>query len=843
MNNRREFIRNMALLTGSSAIWDQLPSSIQKALSIDPEKNSTWLDAEHIVFLMQENRSFDHCFGSLQGVRGFNDPRAITLPDKDPVWLQKNVNGDVHVPFRLDMHQSRATWMGGLPHSWTDQVDARNNGKYDQWLTAKHYGSKEFKDLPMTLGYYTREDIPFYYAFADAFTVCDQHFCSSLTGTTPNRLYFWTGKLREDAESKARVRNSDTDYEVNAHWTTFPERLEEHGISWRVYQNELSVGVGFTGEEDAWLANFTDNPLEWFSDYHVKLSAGYIEYLQKAPAILSKELLLLEEQLKIEKGKKEDDIKKQITRRQKLLQKLLEEQKAYTKEKYEQLPVFKKSIHDKAFTTNKQDPFFHELMSFLHKEGEDERTIKIPKGDVLDQFRKDVDAGKLPTVSWLVAPEKFSDHPSAPWFGAWYVSEVLDILTKNPEVWKKTIFILTYDENDGYFDHVPPFVAPHLPGTGKVSAGIDTATEFVSLAQEQQHHDTKDCRQGPVGLGYRVPLIIASPWSRGGWVNSQVFDHTSSLQFLEQFLQQKYKKEIQETNISEWRRYVCGDLTSVFRSYNGEKMNYPQKINRNEFVQKVHNAKFRHAPGGWAALTKEEVERVRKQDVSSRMPQQEKGTRPSCALPYMLEADGHLSEDRKNFAITFSAGDKSFGKKSAGSPFIVYAPGKYKLNDNTNNYELCSNWSYAVKSGDCLADEWSLKNFEKELYHLRVYGPNGFYREFMGSKNDPGILMQVHYEKMKNTLGKLTGNLLVSFQLTDQNKDYQIEIEDRYKNTVSTVVISQHNKLKSIVIDTKKSSQWYDISLRVNGDTSFSRKYAGRIETGRHSQTDPLMGR
>jgi phospholipase C len=179
--------------------------------------------------------------------------------------------------------------------------------------------------------------------------------------------------------------------------------------------------------------------------------------------------------------------------------------------------------------------------------------MKAPKGDVLHQFRQDVQSGKLPTVSWLSAPENFSDHPSAPWYGAWYVSEVMDILTQDPEVWKKTIFILAYDENDGYFDHVAPFTAPHphQPGTGKVSAGIDTSVDFVTLEQAKERDGFPEnfMRESSVGLGFRVPLIVASPWTRGGWVNSQVFDHTSTLQFLEKFLSHKTGQAVVEPNI------------------------------------------------------------------------------------------------------------------------------------------------------------------------------------------------------------------------------------------------------------------------------------------------------
>src|SRR5690606_26452173 len=144
----------------------------------------------------------------------------------------------------------------------------------------------------------------------------------------------------------------------------------------------------------------------------------------------------------------------------------------------------------------------------------------------------------------------------SPWYGAWLISETMNILTKNPDVWKKTIFIITYDENDGYFDHIPPFVppSPNNEGlSGKVSTGINIEEEFVRLSEEieKKKIDQEDARASSIGLGFRVPMIIASPWSRGGKVNSQVFDHTSVLQFLEKFLTKKTGKNIQETNISQ----------------------------------------------------------------------------------------------------------------------------------------------------------------------------------------------------------------------------------------------------------------------------------------------------
>src|SRR5689334_11937100 len=297
MDSRRDFLRKASALAAAST----LPASIRRALAVDPAPGSTFLDAEHVVILMQENRSFDHCYGSLRGVRGFNDPRAVTLPDGNPVWMQTNAAGETYAPYRLDIKETNATWLGSLPHSWRDQTDARNHGNHDGWLDAKPSGRKECAGMPLTLGYYTRADLPFYYALADAFTICDQHFCSSLTGTTPNRLYLWTGTIREEqsTSSPARVRNSDIDYDKRARCTTFPERLEEAGVSWKIYQNEISAPSGLTGEEDAWLGNFTDNPIEWFEQFHVFFAKTFRSYGEKAVRALPDVIRELERRIAV----------------------------------------------------------------------------------------------------------------------------------------------------------------------------------------------------------------------------------------------------------------------------------------------------------------------------------------------------------------------------------------------------------------------------------------------------------------------------------------------------------------------------------------------------------------
>lgn len=819
MDTRRDFLKKAALLSGGTGLLGVLPTSVQRALAIDPAPGSSFMDAEHIVLLMQENRSFDHCFGTLKGVRGFNDPRAIKLPDDNLVWLQSDSKGRTYAPFRLDLKDSKVTWMSSLPHSWENQVDARNDGDYDRWLDVKRSGNKEYADLPLTMGYFTREDIPFYYSLADAFTVCDQNFCSSLTGTTPNRLYFWSGTIREQQNTDAapNVRNEEVDYPVPASWTTFPERLEDNGISWKVYQNELSVGVGFNGEEDQWLANFTDNPLEFFSQYRPQFLETHYNHLKKSIAQLS--LAIKEEKNTVIQEEKKA-----------LLARLEEEAEKWSPEKYAALSQREKNLHEKAFTTNKNDPDYHQLTSLQYDDDGKERTVKVPKGDVLHQFREDVKNKQLPAVSWLVAPENFSDHPGAPWYGAWYVSEVLDILTQDPEVWKKTIFVLAYDENDGDFDHVPPFVPPYGEGKGLVSEGIDTSVEYVTMEQEMRKKGMKKehARESPIGLGYRVPLIIASPWSRGGYVCSEVFDHTSVLQFLEHFLSNKTGKKIEESNISQWRRTVCGDLTSVFRPYNGEKLEIPTPVERDTFIETIHKAQFREVPSGFKQLTPDEVRAINKNPFDAPyMAKQEEGIRPACALPYELYVDGGISRSG-SFEITLAAGTEVAGKKSAGAPFHIYEK-KYGKR------------AYTVAAGDSLTDKWLMSEQAHVPYDFKVYGPNGFFREFHGFPDGPLLDIKCRYERRGK---QFTGN--VELLLVNNGKrSYAVQVRDNaYNADIKPTVLASGQKA-AVVLELKRSYGWYDFTVFADGGIQheLAYTYAGHVETGNSSFSDPFMGR
>jgi phospholipase C len=813
MSSRRSFLRHATALTGGAKVVSILLGSIERASAIDPPEGSSFLDAEHVVILMQENRSFDHAFGMLRGVRGFNDPRAVTLPDQKPVWLQTNAAGETYAPFWLDFKGTKATWLGSLPHSWTDQTDARNHGNHDGWLDAKPSHRQDCAGMPLTMGYYDRQDLPFYYAFADAFTICDQHFCSTLTGTTPNRLHLWTGTIREkqDAAAAANVRNSDVDFGSTVSWKTFPERLEAAGVSWRIYQNELTVASGLQSEEDAWLANFGDNPLEWFDQYQVGFRKTHVEYVERMAATLPKEI----ETLRANGGHE-----KELAAKEKLLKYVMSEKDQWTPQAAAKLSERERNLHAKAFTTNQDDADYRRLATLRYRDDGVEREMEVPKGDPLFQFRKDVDNGALPAVSWLVPSERFSDHTSSPWYGAWYIAETLNILTRNPEVWSKTIFILTYDENDGYFDHVPPFVAPEPgnPESGKASPGIDTGLEYLRLEQDLKRHPAKGARGGPVGLGYRVPLIIASPWSRGGYVCSQVFDHTSVLRLLELVLTKRSGKEIGEANISAWRRTVCGDLAATFRPFQSgdATVKFPA---RDAFLEQVNGAQFKRMPSGFRKVVGD--------DVMAWIPRQEPGVRASTALPYELAASGALSSDGEHFEIALEARNGMFGKAAAGAPFHVYTPGKFR-----NQLKLRTR-AYAVAAGDRVTDSWEMAGFERGIYHLRICGPNGFLREFAGDGGDPRVEIECEY---------VAGD--VQLRIANRaGRALKFEIRDHgYKTGDHTMVVEPGGN-QSLALALGTSHRWYDFSVTITGAARFLRRFAGRVETGESGFSDPVMGR
>lgn len=568
--NRRRFIQ----LSGGTAAFSALSTSIAKAAAIPANRRTGSLrDVEHVVVLMQENRSFDHYFGTLRGVRGFGDPRPVTLPSGKPVWHQSDGTKEI-LPFHPDLKDLGLAFLEDLPHGWDDGHAAWNQGRYDRWVPAKG---------ATTMAYLTRQDIPFHYALADAFTICDAYHCSFIGSTDPNRYYMWTGYTGNDGAGGGPVLGND---EQGYGWATYPERLERSGISWKIYQ-DIGIGLDAGGSwgwtDDAFIGNYGDNSLLYFNQYR-----------GAAPG---------------------------------------------------------NPLYDKARTG----------------------TNVAKAGGYFDILAADVRANRLPQVSWIVAPEAFTEHPNWPVnFGAWYIAKCLDALTANPEVWSKTALFITYDENDGFFDHLVP---PYAPSAGQGSSTVDVQLELFSGTGHVP---------GPYGLGQRVPMFVVSPWSTGGYVCSQTFDHTSIVQFLEA------RFGVREPNISPWRRAVCGDLTTAF-DFSRSDAAIPALPDTDPYQPKDHDRHPDYKP---------------KPPAKPALPTQEQGRRRARPLPYDLTADARVD---KGLRIDFA----SHG--AAGAHFLVTGAG--------------NPLSYTVGPRASLSATIPVSG----TFDVSVHGPNGFFRQIKGS--------------------------------------------------------------------------------------------------------------
>jgi phospholipase C len=691
--DRRTFLR----LLGTAALSATFPASISRALAI-PANNRTGTikDVEHIIFMMQENRSFDHYFGTLRGVRGYGDRRPIPLPNGSPVFYQPNGNGYL-LPFHPGAPNLGLTFIEDLLHDWTSTHLAWNAGRHDQWVPKKG---------TTTMAHLQRSDIPFHYALADAFTICDAYHCSLLGETNPNRYYMWTGWVGNDGGGGGPViDNAERGYS----WSTYPELLQNAGITWKVYQ-DIGHGLnaaGFWGwtPDNPYIGNYGDNALLYFTPY---------QNAQPGTPLAN---------------------------------------------------------------------------------GAKTGTDIIVSGTLFDEFRKDVSSGKLPQVSWIAAPEAYTEHPNWPAnYGAWYVSQMLDILTDNPDVFSKTVFIICYDENDGFFDHMPPITAPVSPTSG--ISTVDTANE---LFQGSPDYPVSQYPVGPYGMGIRVPLIVVSPWSKGGWVNSQVFDHTSLIRFIETRFGDEHPGII-ENNITPWRRAVAGDLTSTFnfKSPNDGPVQLPSTIAYQPPDHKRHKNYVPTPP------------------TVQVLPQQESGIRPARAVPYVCSVSGEVVAGQNAFQINFT----NHGIYTA--VYQVYA-GRGEFPPRT----------YTVSPNAKFSDGWAYETINQ--YNLLVFGPNGFYRVFKGSFGAAAadLQTQISYDIAGKGIHLQVAN--VGLTLT------QVRLFDYYTQQ-TTQRLLEPNQSFTEFRSLEQFYGWYDITIEAESDVSFENRLAGHLETGEDSMTDPAFG-
>ena len=426
-------------------ISDEQARLIDKVTAAATTASASLSDVKHVVILMQENRSFDHYFGTLSGVRGFSDPSVLKNANGTPIFDQygfqpgtgPSASGYMQ-PFRLlnDPPSENGEDTNDIDHSWTGQHHSWNGGKLDSFITS-HLATDGDTNGPVTMGYFTRSELAFYYALADAFTICDGYHCSVLGPTDPNRLMAMSASIDPSGSHGGPVITTASDRVAmtgKLSWETMPEALLKAGVSWKVYNDPTGIlGLGV---------------LSYFKNYTDPFSLTGLELIAKG------------------------------------------------------------------------------------------LTPSFP-GD----FESDVKGGKLPSVSWIVPPLAECEHPAAPpeW-GEYLVQQILSILVSNPDVWAQTVFIVNYDENGGFFDHVPPPAAP---------AG--TAGEYLTSALPSSAGGIA----GPVGLGFRTPALVISPFSAGGYKYSGALDHTSTLRLIET------RFGVTVPNLSAWRRSATGDFTGA----------------------------------------------------------------------------------------------------------------------------------------------------------------------------------------------------------------------------------------------------------------------------------------
>jgi phospholipase C len=672
----------------AAASYQALPAALRQALSLPAAGRGTLNDVEHVIIFMQENRSFDHYFGTLRGVRGFGDPHPIRLPTGQPVWFQPRSAGssDTVRPFHLDESISRAQCMDSLDHSW--------KGPRPLW---QHHDFWAWRKTPLSMGHFRREDIPFYHALADAFTICDGYHSSVFGPTDPNRLFLFSGTSGlsvgqaglqavwniDDGNETADMRR-DNPLWPGLPWQSYAERLDQAGISWKVYQ-----------EYD----NFGDNALAHFAAFRGidPASARYQRARAWAPGSTA-----------------------------------------------------------------------------ANAAGSDGSHL-------VSAFSADIAAGTLPRVSWIVAPQRLSEHPSAaPAAGEDLCARLLDALASHPATWSRSVFLLTYDENDGFFDHVPPPQPPIERALG-LSTVDTTGENYLGI---------------PFGLGARVPMLVISPWSRGGWVCSQLFDHTSILRFLEQ------RFGVAEPNISPWRRAVVGDLLTAFD--------------------------FATPHPGWPQPLPDPAQDLQRARASCQLPppsepanpgptRQEAGVRPARALPYRLQVDGRCDPANGRFLLDFSNSGR------AGAALTVDAGNR-----------LDGPWYYTLTPGTQLSDYWSAARYTGGVYDLAVYGPNGFYRAMRGKLPPVGSALEVR-----------------GWDDSD-NGDLILELRNAGSSPVSAALRVNRAGARTLPLapgavwrerlDLHAAAAWYDVSVMVDGDPAYWRQLAGHVETGRPGISDPALG-
>ncbi|MEK1889656.1 MAG: phospholipase C, phosphocholine-specific [Phyllobacterium sp.] len=782
--SRRKFMEMMGVSAGGVAGLSMLPPAIRQALAIEPNNaTGTIKDVEHVVIMMQENRSFNHYFGTYNGVRGFTDPRPVISPATGKDVFHQPITDKLSdgnekkrcgvelgaaevLPYPIDYDKTGEA-LRGTDHGVDSGQACWDHGRYDNWIAAKG-------DV-LTMSYLRHKDISYHRYLANAFTVCDHYFVSCHGDTIPNRQYLVSG-----ATANPSLENPETywpSYDTTppmaidlpagtpaskmrrvSDWTTYPERIEKFNqaqtdpkkkISWRTYQG----GTGKPGEPTDC---YQENNLAYFAAYCNDPEPG-----------------------------------------------------CYWVE-----GVCYKGIDKSGKAVRYQGNL--DKLTALVQSGVTNRTIK--------QLREDVVNNALPNISWIVAPYRNCEHPKATVTdGAYYINEVLGALVANPDVWSKTVFILNYDENDGLFDHIVPPMPTGKSGPGKMSESLmaDLDRELFNKADGRWPGQF-------IGFGPRVPMLIVSPWSKGGWVCSEVFDHTSTLRFLETRFGLESEKTgtenpFYESNITPWRRAIAGDLTSAFDFSKNDAafVKYPKE---GPFVNKKGTSSPPNVPTTNALPKLENPALTFGTDNTSNSDY----SRRARPLPYEFHVNGHFDAEKKQLVVDFVNAGK------AGAYFYAY---DYVLKDEKPR-------RYSVIKGEPLRDAWDVAD---KGYNLTIYGPNGYLRQFRGTAN-ADLDVDPEVEILYQTNGDVTLKTV-----NNGTKNHLLKITVQYDKIGSAdgVPLTKIRSIKPLSCnpkfeEIKTRSGWYDITVELVNESGqpdgvYQRRFAGHVETGAASITDPFL--
>jgi phospholipase C len=472
--SRRSVIMGAAAVAGTAGMSGLLPKSLMAAASAEPASFDL-SQIKHVVYVMQENRSFDHYFGTFPGVRGFDDPTAMTLPNGNSVFAQPDPANPLGYlePFHMDTSTTGAAAVPSLSHDWRDQHASWNKGAMDGWLNT-HIASDGDLKGSYTMGYMKQQDIPFHWALAERFTLLDNYHCSVMGPTYPNRAVWMSGT--NDPQGTKGGPILETVRPNVLQWESAAEVLYNAGYTVKTYTSSGSY-----------------NYFSWWKNLAVK---GLV-----------------------------DD-----------------------------------QLYNRLMTSGS-------LFGNGTPGGAGNPLAPTQAQTAYLGFEEDCANGTLADVTWLFpdGPYASDEHPpNTPAAGAYFLASKLEALAANPELWNSTVFIINYDENDGFFDHVPPPVPdPTLHPEEYVTVPSPRGTPGGGL---------------PAGAGFRVPCIIISPWTVGGHIYSQVSDHTSPLQLIEAITAAggldlgtptrslPSKLPVTFSNITSWRRDTFDDFVGAFQN-------------------------------------------------------------------------------------------------------------------------------------------------------------------------------------------------------------------------------------------------------------------------------------